>query len=405
MKLAGRFYLRFWLATFYTFILGGCSVTPSDPLLNNIKPDCDFGTVVFDLDFPGARINDCKKAGANTYHLVTAPENRPINHSPWYAFQVSAEKQQAIEVYLRYAEHEHRYYPKTSNDGKSWARLSPENITVLSEGKRVRLDLDVGPEPLWVSGQEILDNSYYQERIDQIGALPFMQATVLGQSLEGRTIRKIESNDEGQRHYIALIGRQHPPEVTGAIGMKFFVDRLLANDDVANKFRSTYGLLIVPNLNPDGVENGHWRHNSSGLDLNRDWGPFTQPETQLMRDEFSRFKEENAPSLDLFLDFHSTNRDVFYTQPEGKVGRLGEFTSDWLKNIENRIQQYQPDYQVGVQPGHNPDLPVSKTYMNETFDIPAITFELGDHTDRQFIQVLSVVAAEEMMKLLLSYQH
>ena len=382
----------------------GVNAGEDTAVVNNTKPDCDFGAVVFDLDFSGARINQCKKTGRKKYRLVTEPENRPINHSPWYAFRVFAGKGQKIQVFLNYAEHKHRYHPKVSSDGKTWVRLDPKNVKVLSDGERVRLTLDIGPEPLWVSGQEILDNDYYRQWIDRIDALPSMRASVLGESLEGRAIRKIETEQEGRKQYIALIGRQHPPEVTGAMAMKFFIERLLAGDDLAKKFRATYGILMVPNMNPDGVQNGHWRHNSAGMDLNRDWGPFRQPETRLMRDEFARFQKEDGPVLDIFLDFHSTKKDIFYTQPEGRVRHLPEFTRDWLGNIEDRIQQYLPDYEVIIKPGHNPDLSVSKTYINETFGIPAITFEVGDHTNRMFIQALSTVAAEEMMALLLSYQ-
>ena len=43
---------------------------------------------------------------------------------------------------------------------------------------------------------------------------------------------------------------------------------------------------VVPLANPDGVEQGHWRHNAQGVDLNRDWDRFQQPETRALRDEF-----------------------------------------------------------------------------------------------------------------------
>ena len=35
--------------------------------------------------------------------------------------------------------------------------------------------------------------------------------------------------------------------------------------------------------NPDGVDSGYWRHNSNGVDLNRDWIEFTQPETKAIK--------------------------------------------------------------------------------------------------------------------------
>lgn len=380
-----------------------CSfVSAQDIEINDSVPHCDFGGLVFDLSFSGARLNSCKQTDNREYSLSTSPENSPINHSPWYAFRIYSERRQNIDVYLHYNEHEHRYHPKVSSDGESWARLDDRDLEVLFDGKAIKLELEVGPEPIWISGQEILDNDFYQEWTENLGALPFLKSRVLGQSLRGRDISLIESA-ESREKYIVLVGRQHPPEVTGAIAMKFFIDRLTQSDQLAVRFREDYGVVMVPNLNPDGVELGNWRHNAGGVDLNRDWGPFEQPETQLMFNELSRFSQANGPSVDLFLDFHSTNRDVFYTQDEDTL-RMSGFTDAWLANLQSSIQQDHPDYQVGIQPGHNPDLPVSKTYMNETFGIPAITFELGDETERAFIQEFAETAAEEMMTLLLSYQ-
>ena len=58
-----------------------------------------------------------------------------------------------------------------------------------------------------------------------------------------------------------MIGRQHPPEVTGAIAMHSFIDTVLADTDLARQFRDRFKLAIVPLMNPDGVAAGHWRHN------------------------------------------------------------------------------------------------------------------------------------------------
>ncbi|MEM9235100.1 MAG: peptidase M14, partial [Pseudomonadota bacterium] len=52
---------------------------------------------------------------------------------------------------------------------------------------------------------------------------------------------------------------------------------------------------------------------------------------------------------------------------------------------------------------HNSDLPTSKNYMYSTYNIPAITYELGDETDRAIIRESASVYAQEMMKLLLEH--
>lgn len=362
---------------------------------------CDFGEVLFDISFASARLNSCKQTDNHEYSLSTAPENAPVNPSPWYAFRVFSERERNLTIYLNYSLHGHRYVPKLSADGQSWQPIDEDDIEILFDGKTAKMELRVGPQGLWVAAQEIMDNSFYDDYTGQLDQLPFLQRSVLGESLEGRPVYKIESANPASR-YILLVGRQHPPEVTGAIGMAHFINRLAANDSLATAFRAEYGLIMVPNMNPDGVERGFWRHSFAGVDLNRDWGPFTQPETALVREELRRFEGENGPQISLFLDFHSTDRDVFYTNSEEMRKLNPQFTENWMANIQQRMQAKYPDYQVEETPGYNPLSAVSKNWMNQYFGIPAITFEYGDESDRQQIRDLSEVAAEEMMRLMLN---
>lgn len=364
----------------------------------NRQPVCGFGDLRIDTDFPAGRISECAQTGKNEFTLGLEPENRPVNHSPWYAFRVMSAGKRKVTIYLHYGAHKHRYVPKVSRDGESWSLLDEKSWEVLLQGKLLKLRLQVGPEPLYVAGQELIDNRDYKRWIERLAEKPYVSKSLLGRSTEGRPIYKIESTGAEKPGQVVIVGRQHPPEVTGAIALIHFVERVWQEDMLAKKFRQKFNLLVVPNLNPDGVEHGHWRHNMEGLDLNRDWGPFTQIETRLMRDELDRFKEEGAPRLYLFLDFHSTNKDVFYTQLDEMRTFPENFTRNWLDAIQQRF----PDYKVTRQPGHNPDLPTSKAYVNATFGIPALTYELGDETDRELIRITARGAAEEMMKLLLA---
>ena len=100
----------------------------------------------------------------------------------------------------------------------------------------------------------------------------------------------------------------------------------------------------------------------------------------------------------MFLDFHSTYEDVFYTQPESADGNSAGFTENWLAAIDARF----PDYEVRRDGGHGVDSPTSKNWVHRTFGIPAITYEFGDETDRALIRKIASGAAEEMMRLMLS---
>jgi len=229
-----------------------------------------------------------------------------------------------------------------------------------------------------------------------VNTQPYIIQTTIGKSIDGRDLEAIEINDGAPPNYVFIIGRQHPPEVTGSLGLLQFVETLTVDSRLAMAFRERFRVFIVPMMNPDGVEEGQWRHNFGGVDLNRDWVKFAQPETRAVRDAIEqRLKEEGAKAY-LFLDFHSTGQDIFYTQPkDAKIFPPG-FTDEWLSNLDERF----PDYEPKRSGAHNLDSPTSKYWAFEKYGVAAITFEFGDNTDRIFLRQFSRAAAEEMMKLL-----
>jgi predicted deacylase len=144
------------------------------------------------------------------------------------------------------------------------------------------------------------------------------------------------------------------------------------------------------------VASGHWRHNLNGVDLNRDWGPFSQPETRAMRDAVLRYQSDETPRLAFFLDFHSTFHDVFYLEPADEGLWPAGFARRWLAAVSARM----PDYTFRTE-ANPPTKPYSKTWVRKTLEVPAVIYETGDHTDRTLVRQVATVAAEEMMRLLL----
>ena len=362
---------------------------------------CAFDTLVFDADFPGGRLDACTARTDGSYELRFDPEDRPINASPWYAFRVSTTRPREILVHLTYGHHGHRYWPKLSADGERWQRAAIGAVSVAKDKAAASLRLYVSEKPLWVAGQELIDNEDYRLWAEALAVAGVFELSRLGRSAQGRDIIKLEHAADSRR-YIALSGRQHPPEVSGALALMHFVERLAEGDELARRFRRHFGIVVIPNMNPDGVALGYWRHNTGGVDLNRDWGPFTQPETVVVRDELARFGEGSDEKLFLFLDFHSTRQDVLYTQLADQLTRPRNFTGRWIARLQDALSAPFPGYPVTVKPGHYPHVPTSKTYMHANFAIPAITFELGDETDREFLRRYARTAAQQMMLELLS---
>ena len=102
---------------------------------------------------------------------------------------------------------------------------------------------------------------------------------------------------------VFIISRQHPPEVAGTMALQAFVERLCAKELLARQYRKAFTTVVVPLMNPDGVMQGHWRHNNNGVDLNRDWRLFAQPETRQVRDALLKIAAVPDARPFLFLDF------------------------------------------------------------------------------------------------------
>ena len=354
--------------------------------------------VTFDNRFPGARLNECTQEGEAQFRVLIRPEKSPINDSAWYAFRVQSATARTITVRLCYEGGTHRYHPKISHDGIHWTPLGPDAYTRGENRREATLRLDVGPEPLWVAAQELLTSEDLNGWAERIAQRQFVRRSVLGHSVLGKPIYKLEITGAADPGYVFIIGRQHPPEVTGSLGLIRFVETLVADTDLARQFRTRFHVIVVPLVNPDGVDNGLWRTNLNGVDLNRDWDRFTQPETRALRDELMQFTSPAGPSLYLFLDFHSTHRDVFYTQPDRAETFPEGFTRNWLDAIRARF----PDYELRRGASVGGKQKTSKRWGYQVLGVPAITYELGDHTDRELIARISRGAAEEMMRLLLA---
>jgi len=169
---------------------------------------------------------------------------------------------------------------------------------------------------------------------------------------------------------------------------------VFADTELATRFRERFQLGVVPLMNPDGVAGGFWRHNVGDTDLNRDWGPFEQPETRAVIG-WVEAQEAAGRQLQLMIDFHSTWEDLFYTPPKSEDPP--DFITEWLDASRARL----PDFAFRHVPSSNLEQANSKNYFYRSRGIPAVTYEVGDGTDRDAIRAAAVVFAEELMRLML----
>jgi len=374
---------------FSIVLLNACKSTQSEQSEN--AQACSIGDVRITTNFASARMDECTRVANNEYLITLVPENTPINSSPWYAFKVQADQATDIRITMRVRGDQHRYPPKISRNGHSW-----QNLKHQLKGRRLILDLTAAPQPVIVAGQEVINNQYYVNWAKELQKSSKVSHQVLGKSTQGRPLYKIESKGKGNK-WLVILGRQHPPEITGALALFPFVESLLADNMLASHFREKYNILVIPNINPDGVFAGNWRHNANGYDLNRDWNTFNQIETKQIDNYLDQLVAQGQ-KIKFAVDFHSTRRDIFYTMPVNYDVKEKYLVKHWLDTLDQQM----PNFKVIQQPGNNPDLGVSKQYFADKFKVHAITYEMGDNTDRAEINRIAIKASNLLMKTLLS---
>ncbi|MGY0610677.1 MULTISPECIES: M14 family metallopeptidase [unclassified Luteimonas] len=345
----------------------------------------------FDNLLPAARLSGVARLGEGRYRIDIAPETEPVNPSAWYGFRIHADAPRTLELRFAYAHgHRHRYVPKLSADGRAWREAGADEFRVDDEGvAHLRLQLEAGA--LHVSAQPpFLPADFEAWSADVAGRLG-LEPRTFGTSVQGRALQAFEFGADGDAPVLLVLGRQHPPENTGTQALTGFVEALAADTPDARAFRDRMRVLVVPLLNPDGVVEGHWRGNANGVDLNRDWGPFAQPETRALR-ELLAARGIGAGRVAFAIDFHSTVRDVFYTVAEDPSRAPGGVLHAWMAAM-------QAGFDIEEKPS-SARSPVFKNWAFCRLGAPAVTYEVGDATPAAELERVARHAARSLMALL-----
>lgn len=355
-------------------------------------PLCRSGGASIHVDFPGAPPLRCSVDGNRRFSLLVGPEHAPpINPSPWYAFRYVAADGPPVRVTIRYlGARKHRYPPKlVGPDGSA----RPLDSKLAADGTSATVTLP-GPSGI-VAAQELIMPADNEALLERLAATPGGQRFMLGASVDGRPISAVRLGRSDSPRLILLLGRQHPPEVSGAIAMSAFLESLFTRASADSQFQAQFQLVAIPLLNPDGVVRGHWRANLGGVDLNRDWGQFTQPETRVVKQWLDSLPNGVRPRL--MIDFHSTDRNLFYAQGEEERQCDHRFASRWLGALEGKLT----DYPFAIESRNaNPGLGTAKNWFCQAYSIPSLTYEVADEADRSVVRRVAADFAARLLAVL-----
>lgn len=418
----------------YSYDPPGSLNTNDKPIEFQKKRTFVFPTAGISLsnEFDGARLNDVRMVDDSTFIAVLVPENAPVNYSAWYAFKVwsASAAPKTIRLTLTYREARHRYVPKLSRkpsaDWRSWKAIDSAAYKVHydSAGRETTsatLRLAVSPDTLWVSAHELFTSRDFEAWSVNLAKLPFVKKSALGTSSLGKPLIRLDIAEASPNApCVVIVSRQHPPEHTGTLALLPFVETLAGDTPLAKEFRQRFRVFVVPCMNPDGVDAGHWRHNAHGVDLNRDWKNFNQPETRSVRDALLKMRDSLHNVFAFGIDFHTTQHDIFYTvsnpplqtaadsaeyatnpaykQFNENAANRSKFVDAWLE----RTQALFPAYQVTISDSpRTPNGATSARWFDRELLAPSLTYEVGDETDRELIRQIGVGSAKVLMEMLL----
>lgn len=357
------------------------------------------GSIAIDNKFDAARMNECSQVNDSTFSILISPENFPINASPWYAFRIVSSERKNIWIQIDYEKAKHRYIPKISKDRKNWTALDQELIRSSRGDSTVLFPVALTSDTTWVAGQEIVSSDDVYKWIDGLANPEHVRLEEYGKSKLGKPLKYLDVYKGGKKRkpIIVITGRQHPPELTGYLAMKSFVEELLNGSELSESLLEKYRILIYPIVNPDGVDLGNWRHNTGGIDLNRDWGSYHQDEIDQLCDHIVTQSKRSKSDIHIGIDFHSTQKDIFYTNkvdPESMI--VGDFEKKWFRMIEERIG----GQKLIVEPSIPRPVATSKNWFYIETGADGIIYEVGDETPRDFIKKKAIISAQSMMMIL-----
>lgn len=348
----------------------------------------------FDNFAPGSRLSEVERIGDGHYRVTSAPETQPVNPSPWYGFGLHADAPRSVRIDFDYAHgHRHRYVPKLRAGDGPWREPAAGAFALDADGRAsLQLALDGGSLQVFAQAPWLPDAvaAWAAGLAARSGGEP----RTVGHSVRGRPLPGFVFGAAPGAPLLLVIGGQHPPEYTGARALAGFVETLAADTPRAQAFRQRVRVFVVPQLNPDGVLQGHWRTNANGTDLNRDWGPFAEPETRALRDALDA-ELAGGGHVAFAIDFHSTFHDIFYTVAEDPSRQEGGLMHDWIASMQARFPGRIEERAFAATST------VFKNWAWCRHAAPAVTYEVGDTTPDALLGEVSRHAAEALMELLL----
>ena len=283
---------------------------PPASYVYDLAPEKPSGNVAFKADFENAALGRVKQLGPDEFYLYASPQGKPHSSFLWFHFRVEGCKDRELVFHVNTAPFSKEKTggngtrsPVMSYDGDRWVGVEDkswnEDGTVLTFKQRFT------QSPAWVASFFPYTAEHITRWIERQKSSPYVKASVLGKTKEGRELRLVTITDpsvpEAQKRVILFTTLQHDLETTGAMALEGICRFVLSDDPRADKLRRTTVFYVVPMMDPDGIGKGN-TYCPVG-NMNRQWGQGTTAETTCV-ERFFQDLSARGRKIDLFMDFH-----------------------------------------------------------------------------------------------------
>ena len=355
------------------------------------RRECSMGTDWLSSQIPGgcARVD---MSSSPSCVRPDAPEEIPGN--TWYSFLVgvsATEESRKIELIWPGVK---PWSDSDYNDNHSFADVLDRAIFLdCGDGRWQQIDqvtrTDSGAEitiPPGPDGRRLaVGMPVTQQNLDE--TLSFARTSKgarveqIGLAPQGAPLHAIVLNgSEDASGTFVISAHQHFSEWAGIRMIDAMLHHLLNKQ--SEPLRRRFRWIFYPCINADALADG-WRgdpHRTAGINLNRDWGPFRQPQTRAVRDHLLNELGNGPPmlhALDLHMGWHSRDTcgaglTVFEegNSPQSLIDQQAAFTRWFYERA---------DYTDFVWNHGDVGRPNFAAWVYRTFNRPGQTLEVSRH--------------------------
>jgi murein tripeptide amidase MpaA len=264
------------------------------------------------------------------------------------------------------------YRACVSEDRDEWRRVD----STYEDGV-LTIELAPAADSVWIAYFAPYTMERHHDLVAEIAALPGVEYSSLGQTLDGREIDYFRL--EGGPLRVWLYARQHPGETMAEWWMEGALARLLDDaDPVGRRLREKASFHIVPNMNPDGSFRGHLRTNAVGTNLNREWD---KPSLEKSPEVFHVRNEMDRTGVDFAMDVHGDEAIAanFLAGFEG-IPSWKQAQQDLFDAFSEALLAATPDFQTDkgyeVPAAGQANLSMSTAQLAERYGAVSMTLEM-----------------------------